>query len=120
MDIRGAFRRSAVANLLAIILVLILLAWGHAEVSWIIDEFTEMRRSDAIFLSKLVSENRDGITTISEAQKSNIIENLSHEHVAVDIEFLGLLALIFLYLPFIGIVLDRVIALVRIARKNAT
>jgi hypothetical protein len=104
----------------AIVALIAFVTYGHYAITELTTFFVEARKSESKFFFEMVRDNWDGIKTISDEKKKVLLENLDPVFAGADIEAMGLIARILIYLIGAGFALDRVIAIgkVLVTRKR--
>lgn len=113
-------QKQLLGNSLAILVLGAFLAYGHYATTELTSFFVEARKSESKYIADIIRNNWGGITTISDVDKKNLLENLRPEMTGSDVEAMGLVARVLIYLIGVGFIIDRVIAIgkVLIARRR--
>ena len=85
--------------------LLVLLVICHLWLSEVVSDFYDMRINYASVMTDLITDNWDGITSITEEEKSNLRNNLNYMHIGVDIKILSNICFVFLYALFLTSIL---------------
>jgi hypothetical protein len=113
------FRLRLVGNVVAMLAAVAMVAYGHYVLKEITHTFVDDRRGEAEFLSELVRDNWDGITSVPEEKKRVLLRNLSPQLAGTDVETMGFFARMFLYLLGVAFLADRAIAITKAVRSRA-
>ena len=111
-------RATIILNAAGLLVIVGCLAWSSHTLQEIINGFAEDRRAMVAQLAKLVRENWDGITTIPDEKKTILMNNLDPSLAAADIESLGGLFHLMLYVLMGGYVLYFIERIVRAVRQR--
>lgn len=104
-------QKKLLGNVIAIFVLIAFVAYGHYALTEITNGFVADRKSEAIFFSKMVRENWDGIKSIPDEKKKILLKNLDSELVGTDIRVIGQLGLVIIYLFGFALILDRLIVI---------
>jgi hypothetical protein len=104
-------QKQLLGNVIAIVLLIAFVAYGRYAVTDISNTLVGVRKSDAMFLSKMVRENWDGIKSIPEEKKKVLLKNLDPQLAGIDIRVMSQLSLIWIYLIGFGLILNRLIVI---------
>ena len=107
-------QKRLLGSAVAIVVLTAFVAYGHYAITEITSTFVEGRKSESKFFQKMVRDNWDGIKSISDDKKKTLLENLNPELAGADIEIMGFLCRILVYVIGAGLILDRLIAIARL------
>jgi hypothetical protein len=105
-------------NCLAILLLALAAAFCHYGVNYISEMFVETRVAEVTFFSKLVRDNWDGIKSVPDEKKKVLLQNLDPVLAGFDIRAMRTIALVFLYLLYAVLILDRADALFKLWKAS--
>jgi hypothetical protein len=106
--------KQLLGSAIAILVLIAFVAYGHYAMTEVTNTFVEARKSESKFFAEMVRNNWDGIKNIPEEKKKILLENLNPELAAADIETMGLISRILIYLIGAGFIFDRLIVIGRV------
>lgn len=114
----NGMRSKLLLNLLAIIFAAIAGLYVHYEVNQLSTTFIEIRVAEVNVFAKLVRDNWNGITSVSDEQKKLLLQTLDPSRAGVEIRAMRT-AIIVLFYGLVGcVIIDRAVAVFRLWKTS--